>query len=185
MFIGANVTVILAPHCASVPRDGWAGEQDDRPLSSAGHEQARALAEAVGTHIDAICTSPALRCRQTVEPLAARAGLELIELPELREASGFDQPAEWVNGVFAPMGEAIAGAWIAGQAWGALARVVEAARTTVACSHGDVIPLLLAALTGAYRVPVPPLVERGGWYTLRFAGSALTVTAHTGGAANQ
>ncbi|WP_431878677.1 histidine phosphatase family protein [Micromonospora marina] len=182
MFYGADLTVHLVPHCASVARDGWVGNHDDRPLSGAGREQAQALAGAVGTGIDAIYTSPALRCRQTVEPLAAASRLELVELPELYEADGFHQPAEWVDGVFAPMGTAVAGAWTAGRALGALARMAgtRAGGSVVACSHGDVIPVLLSSLAGAYRIPLPPLVTRGGWYALRFADGRLAMASHSG-----
>ncbi|MET8154507.1 histidine phosphatase family protein [Actinoplanes sp. NPDC049668] len=181
MLDATNITVILVPHCASVSRDGWAGNHDDRPLSSTGNEQAQALARAVGTDIDAIYSSPTLRCRQTVEPMSAASGRALIELPGLYEAAGFHEPAEWVDGVYAPMGEAVAGAWIAGQALGALAQMVgtNGDGRVVACSHGDVIPVLLSFLAGAYRIPLPSLVDRGGWYALQFVAGRLTVTGHS------
>ena len=183
MLNGANIKVVLVPHCASVSRVGWVGSHDDRPLSGAGQEQAQALARAVGTGIDAIYTSPALRCRQTVEPLAAVCRLELVELPELYEAEGFHQPAEWVEGVFAPMGAAVAGAWTAGRMLGALARMVgtRAGGSIVVCSHGDVIPVLLSSLAGAYRTPPPSLANRGGWYALQFADGGLAMAGHAVG----
>ncbi|MEU4222363.1 phosphoglycerate mutase family protein [Actinoplanes sp. NPDC026623] len=174
----ANITVILVPHCASVSRDGWAENHDDRPLSSAGQEQAQELARALGTDIDAIYTSPTLRCRQTVEPMAAASGLEVIDLPELYEAAGFHQPTEWVEGVYAPMGATVAGAWTAGRALGALARMAgtQVGGNVVACSHGDVIPVLLSLLAGAYGTSLPSLVDRGGWYALQLVDGGLTIT---------
>jgi 8-oxo-dGTP diphosphatase len=183
MLDGVSATVLLVPHCASVSRNGWAENHDNRPLSRTGHEQARALARAVGTGVDAIYTSPTLRCRQTVEPLSAVSGSALIDLPELYEAAGFHEPAEWVEGVYAPMGEAVAGAWSAGQALGALARMVDTHVDghVVACSHGDVIPVLLSLLAGAYHTPLPAVVDRGGWYALQFAAGGLTITGHSVG----
>jgi 8-oxo-dGTP diphosphatase len=179
--LDSDLTVVLVPHCASVSRDGWTGDHHDRPLSDAGREQARALAQRIGPDIDAIYSSPALRCRETVQPLSAAAGLPVGELSELYEAVGFREPAAWVDGVYAPMGEAVAGAWIAGRALGGLARLSRRypGGRVVACSHGDVIPVLLSLLAGAYGTPVPAVVGRGGWYTLEFAREGLAVTANS------
>jgi len=76
----------------------------------------------------------------------------------------------------------VGGAWTAGRAIGAL-RVMAGRHPggrVVACSHGDVIPVLIAAVCGAGgAVPVPEVVARGGWYRLRFAADGtVTVTAH-------
>ena len=58
----------------------------DRPLTERGREQAHALADLVGAEkIDAVYTSPLSRARETAEIVAARAGLEAVALPELRE----------------------------------------------------------------------------------------------------
>jgi broad specificity phosphatase PhoE len=172
-------TVLLVPHCQSVAKPGWTRDHLVRPLSDVGHAQARALVPAVGADVDAIWSSPAVRCLQTVGPLAAAAGLPVRELPELYETQGFQDPGEWVAGVFAPMGQAVAGAWIAGRATGAVVRLTAAhpGGRVVACSHGDVLPVLLALLAGAYGVPLPPLVNRGGWWELRFAGGGLEIVA--------
>src|SRR5947209_16492395 len=89
----AQLTVELVPHCTSVARDGWIGSHDARPLEEAGLRQAGALAAAIGTDIDGIYSSPTARCRQTVGPLAAAAGLPVHDLAELYEAGDFDEPA--------------------------------------------------------------------------------------------
>lgn len=58
----------------------------DRPLTERGREQAHALADLVASEqIDAVYTSPLSRARETAEIVAARAGLEPVALPELRE----------------------------------------------------------------------------------------------------
>ena len=58
----------------------------DRPLTERGREQAHALADLVASEkIEAIYTSPLSRARETAEIVAARAALEPLALPELRE----------------------------------------------------------------------------------------------------
>jgi broad specificity phosphatase PhoE len=80
-------TIFLARHGES----DWNVEKrfqghSDRPLTERGREQAHALADLVGSEkIDAVYTSPLSRARETAEIVAARAGLEAVALPELRE----------------------------------------------------------------------------------------------------
>ncbi|NYH92547.1 histidine phosphatase family protein [Actinopolymorpha rutila] len=173
-------TLELVPHCSSVPREGWSGEHRVRPLSEEGHAQARALVGALGIDVDAIYSSPALRCRQTVSPLADVVGLTVIELAELDEAAGFGEPSEWIDGIFAPVGMAIGGAWSAGRAVRALALMARShpGGRVVASSHGDVIPVFLSLVAGMYARPLPAVVDRGGWYRLRFATGTVTLTGH-------
>jgi phosphoserine phosphatase len=82
-------TIFLARHGES----DWNVEQrfqghTDRPLTERGREQARALADLVAAEeIDAVYTSPLSRARETAEIVAARAGVEPVELPELREVN--------------------------------------------------------------------------------------------------
>jgi broad specificity phosphatase PhoE len=80
-------TIFLARHGES----DWNVEKrfqghSDRPLTERGREQAHALADLVASEkIDAVYTSPLSRARETAEIVAARAGLEPVALPELRE----------------------------------------------------------------------------------------------------
>jgi len=80
-------TIFLARHGES----DWNVEKrfqghSDRPLTERGRVQAHALADLVGSEkIDAVYTSPLSRARETAEIVAARAGLEAVALPELRE----------------------------------------------------------------------------------------------------
>jgi phosphohistidine phosphatase len=64
------------------------GEPDElRPLSDEGRATARALAERLAAHHpDAIVCSPLLRARETAEPIARAAGLEVH--PDDRLAPG-------------------------------------------------------------------------------------------------
>ncbi|MEV6525858.1 histidine phosphatase family protein [Longispora sp. NPDC051575] len=176
----AGLTLELVPHCASVPRTGWTGSHDPRPLSADGHRQARDLVAALGTGIAAVYSSPALRCRQTVEPLATAAGLAVTDMAEWAEADDFREPEAWTKGVFAGIAGAVGGAWSAGR--GLRAALAIGARhpgaRVVASSHGDVIPVLVATLCAVYGAPVPVVPDRGGWYTLGFGDGSLTITTH-------
>lgn len=176
----ARLTVELVPHCTSVTRDGWTGDHDVRPLAELGLRQAAALAAAIGTDVDGIYSSPTARCRQTVGPLAAAAGLPVHDLAELYEAGDFGEPAAGTTGVPDFIVRALGGAWAAGRMLRAVAVMMDAhpGGRTVAASHGDVIPVLLAALSSAFGIPLPRHVGRGGWYTLRFAPGDLAITAH-------
>jgi broad specificity phosphatase PhoE len=49
-----QLTIELIPHCTSVPRDGWAGSHDIRPLARLGMRQAEALAAVIGSGVDGI-----------------------------------------------------------------------------------------------------------------------------------
>ena len=57
-------------------RSAWDGPDEQRPLSKAGRRQAAALAKLLGDEpIGRIVSSPYVRCRETVAPLAERIGL--------------------------------------------------------------------------------------------------------------
>jgi 8-oxo-dGTP diphosphatase len=111
-------TLYLVRHGAAGERQEWNGEDSLRPLSKKGLRQATGLVGLLaGRDIEVILTSPYLRCRQTVEPLAEATGLKIIEHPALAEAE-------------------------TGKSSRDLARDM-AGTNAVLCSHGDVIPALL------------------------------------------
>src|SRR5688572_16126305 len=104
-------------HAHAGSRSSWAGADHDRPLSKRGQRQAAGIAERLaGAGITRLVSSPAVRCVQTLEPLAARLGLPVDADERLLEgASGGD--------ALSLAGELCAGG---GEA-------------AVLCSHGDVI----------------------------------------------
>ena len=66
-----------------------------RPLSALGWQQAEAVADALAPLAPAaLCSSPWARARQTIEPLAARLGLAIETIPDLRERQLTDRPVE-------------------------------------------------------------------------------------------
>ena len=94
----AMQTILLIRHATATDRKLWKEADHLRPLTKSGHRQAQAIAEELeSVPIAQISTSPALRCVQTVEPLATRAKIKMkvdkalmeggeIKLPGKREA---------------------------------------------------------------------------------------------------
>ena len=84
--MGRGRAVLLIRHARAGERADWHGDDRLRPLDGRGHEQALALVEALAAFpIERIVSSPALRCVQTVEPLATERGLDIEPLDELAE----------------------------------------------------------------------------------------------------
>lgn len=128
------MTLYVVRHASAGKRSRFVGEDLDRPLDDVGAAQAEALAAALGAApIGAVLSSAALRCRQTVEPLAARLGLGVQIEPSLTEGA---DPAI------------------------ALEILRSAPGTVVACSHGDIIPELIRLLTRREGMPLEG--KRGG-----------------------
>jgi broad specificity phosphatase PhoE len=161
-------TLLFIPHAEALPRSGWDGDHDERPLHPRGLRQAARLADAIGP-VDGVYSSPARRCVQTVEPLAGLSAVPVVPLEELREATS--PPRSWDRHLTDAMRLAVHGASVAGRVVPALDRP----GTRVAfCSHGDTIPIVIAYLAARHGVELPALVDRGGWYEL--AGG--TISAH-------
>jgi len=119
------VTLYLVRHAHAGSRRAWEGDQDDRPLSDRGIAQAGFLAAQLADQpVAAVWSSPAVRCIQTVEGIAAAAGVGVGVEGFLLEGSD--------------AGKAV------------LRLVEETTRldgSLVACSHGDLIPRAVGLLT--------------------------------------
>ncbi len=78
--------LILVRHASAGNRDAWPGDDRRRPLDERGRVQAGELVERLASWPMAeIYTSPALRCVESVEPLAVARGLRLVARDELGE----------------------------------------------------------------------------------------------------
>ena len=172
------LTIDLVAHMDAGDRKKWQRDQNERPLTDLGRRQAAAIGQALAAEpVDVLYAGRALRCRQTLEPLAEHTGLPVDVLPELGEDVAWRNPDGWES-------ESWEVAFAAGSAARGIAklRALHHGGRVVACSHGHVIPAYIAFLSAAHglRVPqvvlrVPPAVRRGQWYRLRFAGDDLTV----------
>jgi phosphohistidine phosphatase SixA len=110
--------VILIRHASAGDRGSWSGDDRLRPLDERGWRQAEGLVSALADYeIECVLSSAALRCMQTVEPLASRLGVEVEERPELMEGASRE--------------EAMALVWELDRLGAAL------------CTHGDVVYELL------------------------------------------
>lgn len=82
------MTVYLVRHAKAGSRRAWKGDDELRPLSKAGRTQARAIAKRLaGSEVVRIVSSPYVRCRETVEPLAERTSVELEVSDALAEGA--------------------------------------------------------------------------------------------------
>jgi exopolyphosphatase/guanosine-5'-triphosphate,3'-diphosphate pyrophosphatase len=82
------VKVYLVRHAKAQRRVGWEHADALRPLSPGGHDQAFGLVERFdGATVARVVSSPALRCRQTAEPIAAKFGLPVEIDPRLAEGA--------------------------------------------------------------------------------------------------
>jgi 8-oxo-dGTP diphosphatase len=117
------VTVFLVRHGQALSRHEWGQPDDIRPLSKRGDRQARELVTLLAdAPIARVLSSPATRCRLTVEPLAEDRGLDVELADELLEGAAIDRSLRLLRKVTAEPGD------------------------VVLCSHGDVIPEVLRHL---------------------------------------
>jgi 8-oxo-dGTP diphosphatase len=165
------LTIELIAHVDAGNRRLWRGDQDERPLSDLGRRQAEHLTKRLAVEpVDTLFSSPALRCRQTIEPLSKRFGLNIEKLPALAETDGFLPPPGW--GKFHRPVEAHGGAYAAGRAYSVLTDIrvnVREGRVAV-CSHGDTVPALIAFISAAHSLALPEPPFRPIWYTIQFEG---------------
>jgi phosphohistidine phosphatase SixA len=144
--------VALVRHADAGDKRRWEGPDLLRPLSPTGRRQAMGLVERLQDYpIERILSSPAVRCQQTVQPLARDRYLPIESSPAL--------------GVDGSPGELLALFWDR--------RLSE----TVLCGHGEMIRWLLAHLATNGLVSDAPLQAAKGstWLLGRTTGQ---VRAH-------
>lgn len=120
--------VFLVRHAKAGDRSTWEGDDRQRPLTGRGRRQAELLAEMLaGEEFGSIVSSPYVRCLQTVVPLACAREMSIEVSPDLAEGARLEAAYALVRKY------AYDGA--------------------VLCTHGDVVPMIVAHLR-ARGVPI-------------------------------
>lgn len=154
-----TATVLLVRHAEAGEREAWHGDDDLRPLTSAGEQQAEVLRKLLPLFgARRVYSAPPLRCRQTVEGVAADLGVPIITEPRLSEDGYLTDPAA------------------------GLARLIEIAAEpggpAVVCSQGKVIPHLVRKLTDSAGLELSTVTSRkGSYWGLFFSGGSLAPPA--------
>ncbi|MGE3285959.1 MAG: NUDIX domain-containing protein [Pseudonocardia sp.] len=156
--------VLLVRHAKAGNRLRWEGDDDLRPLSGAGHEQAEQLADLLPLfRPERLFSAPPLRCVDTFGPTASRLGMEVALEPLLGEDGYWDEPA-------------------AGLA--RLRELAAAGGVTAVCSQGGVIPDVVGELAeeaGARRLGIDPddvPAKKGSTWVLGFRDGGLVTADH-------
>lgn len=90
--------MLLIRHASAGDRTAWTKDDRARPLDKRGARQATSLVELLAPYtIDRILTSPAVRCVQTVEPLAEARELAIEVSEDLTEELQWTLGAELVR----------------------------------------------------------------------------------------
>jgi 8-oxo-dGTP diphosphatase len=118
------MAVYLVRHAVAVGRSDWHGDDRLRPLTKRGERQARGLVDLLAASpVQRVLSSPALRCRDTVEPIASKLGLDVGDAEELAEGA---RPKDALRLAY---------------------RCARSNGDSVLCAHGDLIPELIRLLS--------------------------------------
>lgn len=151
------LTVLLIRHAEPVAPGTSGFDEYTRPLTQKGIRDAHRLSEMLAsTRIDAAYSSPYLRARQTIEPLARARGFTIETIDDLRERtlSLADLP-DWrahYQRSWEDFDYALAGGESSRDAQVRVLRVLDSIasrhseRTVILASHGNLIALALHAL---------------------------------------
>lgn len=150
-------TIYLVRHAHAGHREQFDGDDRYRPLTKRGRAEAVAIAEMLmgrmGDVVGAILmSSPFVRCYQTIEPLSVSLDREIVT--DDRLAEGYDRD-------------------------GALELVGTIAHGSVMCSHGDIIPDVLAALQrrGTEIIGTPDWRKGATWVLTRMGDAVISASA--------
>ena len=152
----------LVRHAHAGRRKAWAGPDGLRPIDPRGQAEADRLADVLAglDPVRLIAASP-LRCKQTLEPLAARLGRPIVSDTAFAEPADPDEIPDKVKAAVARLAE------------------VRVDPRVVICSQGKVMPPLLAALDSADD-PEPYRTPKGGGWLLSWSGDRLTALTRLG-----
>ncbi|MGB8961814.1 MAG: NUDIX hydrolase [Pseudonocardiaceae bacterium] len=152
--------VLLVLHAKAGKSENWQGDDDLRPLSAAGHRQAEVLRTLLPLFgAQRVHSAPPLRCRQTVEDLAADLGVPVIAEPRLSEDGYAADPAAGLH------------------------RLMDIATgrggPAVVCSQGGVIPDVVRTITDKTALDLPDDLRtaKGSYWVLLFSSASVLLAA--------
>ena len=118
--------IVVLRHAKAAPRSDWEMSDAARPLTSRGRKQAKAIVAPLSAFgIRRIITSDAVRCVQTVKPLAKALGRKITQT-ELISQDAWEEGRSDTRTV--------------------IGKRVRARKPAVICSHGPVLPDILAEI---------------------------------------
>jgi 8-oxo-dGTP pyrophosphatase MutT (NUDIX family)/phosphohistidine phosphatase SixA len=149
----------LVRHAHAGERRKWAGNDALRPIDEQGQQEADGLAELLTVFQPArLIAAPALRCRQTLEPLAESLELPIVSDSAFGEPPTPDELPDKVKAAAARLAELRDGP------------------TAAICSQGKLMPPLLATLT-CTEDPEPYKTPKGGGWILSWSGARLVAVS--------
>lgn len=144
----------LIRHADARPRRSWSEPDAQRPLSDLGAWQATALAD-LAEDLTPACTihsSPAVRCTETVAPLARKLGTEVRLDHRLAEGADPHAVVTWLTDL-------------------------AEATDVVLCGHGDLLPEVLRLLAGrGMTLDGPNACQKGSVWTCVIDGGPRHAT---------
>jgi 8-oxo-dGTP diphosphatase len=121
--------IIALRHGKAVPPESWDGPDATRPLMQRGADQSASIAHGIAAYRPAsLVSSTAVRCLATIAPTARITGLDVTE----NEAISQD--------AYSSRGDKVAKV---------VQKALDRAETTVLCSHGPVLPQIIASVVAA------------------------------------
>ena len=154
------MSILVVRHAHAGDREAWEGPDAARPLTRRGLAQADGLVAVLASFpVERILSSPAVRCTQTVEPLAAARGLPVEPCDAVAEGAG-------------PAAVALIGALAGGEAGPDVVLCTQG--DIVLCTHGDVVLEVLEALAGdGVELPEEPPLRKGSTWVLAVQGGRV------------
>jgi 2,3-bisphosphoglycerate-dependent phosphoglycerate mutase len=152
-----ELTILLVRHAEAVAPGVSGFDEYTRPLTAKGIRDAERFRDSLAaTRIDGLYSSPYLRARQTIEPIAKARGLTIETVDDLRERmlSQTDLP-DWgaqLRRSWEDFDYALSGGESSREAQARILRVLDEIRdrqssgTVMLASHGNLIGLALNAL---------------------------------------
>ena len=126
--------LVLLRHAKAIERVEWAGEDTDRPLSSIGERQAKRLISSLAPYgIEEIHSSSAVRCYESITPLARAQNIDFFFTDSLSEdvyKKDKERAAKYVN------------------------KLLVNNYSALVCSHNPVLPAILSSFVDKFGIEV-------------------------------